>query len=128
MLGANELPLRQVFRPRQKRLYGAKAPPRRAGPKSCQHHEKKDNWTHRTFQGTVTSIETVEEGTIIAVISSGADTEKKFIVNDHTIYTIGVQVGDEVVVESDYNMREHNGDNVPFPATMITDPSITDEQ
>ena len=32
MLGANELPLRQGFRLRRKRLYGAPAPPRSAGP------------------------------------------------------------------------------------------------
>ena len=32
VLGANELPLRQGFRLWRKRLYGAKAPPRRAGP------------------------------------------------------------------------------------------------
>ena len=32
MLGVNDLPLRRGFRLRQKRLYGAKAPPRRAGP------------------------------------------------------------------------------------------------
>ena len=33
MLGANELPLRQGFRLRRKRLYGAPAPPRSAGPR-----------------------------------------------------------------------------------------------
>ena len=32
VLRANELPLRQGFRLWRKRLYGAKAPPRRAGP------------------------------------------------------------------------------------------------
>ncbi len=32
MLGRSEFALRQGFRPRRKRLYGAKAPPRRAGP------------------------------------------------------------------------------------------------
>lgn len=93
-----------------------------------QHHKKKDYWTHKTFQGTIINIETVEEGTILTVTSSGSDSERNFIVNDHTIYTIDFQVGDEVVVESDYNMREHNGGNVPFPATMVTDPSIADKQ
>ena len=37
MLGANELPLCQGFRPRRKRLCGAKAPPHCVGPKIYPH-------------------------------------------------------------------------------------------
>lgn len=90
--------------------------------------QKADNWTHKTFQGTVTDISNTQEGTLFSVALLGSGSEKDFLLDDQTIYAIDFQVGDAVIVESDYNTREHDGMDVPYPAAMITGPSITDQE
>lgn len=82
------------------------------------------NWVHKTFQGTVTDIE-AELGDTVFTVVLDSGTEKNFIINDLTIYAIAFQAGDRVVIESDYNLKEHNGTDVPYPATMIANPAVT---
>lgn len=94
---------------------------------TSQHNNKADNWTHETFQGTVTNISTEQEHTIFSMTLSGSGVEKKFIMDSNTIYAISFQVGDQILVESDYNTREHNGGDSPYPAIMIADPAVTDK-
>ncbi len=86
------------------------------------------NWVHKSFQGTIVDIWTENENTIVSVELSGTDVVKNFIINDDTTYQIGFGVGKYVLIESDYNMHEHNGDDVPYPAVMIVDPSIEDNK
>ncbi len=86
------------------------------------------NWTHKTFRGTVVDIWTEKENTIFSIELSGTDTVKNFIVDEDTIYQINFEVGKYVLIESDYDMHKHNGDDVPYPAVMIVDPSIEDNK
>lgn len=92
---------------------------------SCNKQE--DYWVHKSFQGVVTDLWTEDGNTGFTLKLAGSDSEKKFVINSDSIYVIDFEIGDAVVVESDYNMKEHNGTDVPYPAVMITDPSIMDK-
>ena len=82
---------------------------------------------HKTFQGTVTNISTEREHTIFSMALLGSGAEKNFIMDDNTIYAITFHIGDDILVESDYNTKEHNGGDIPYPAILIADPSVTDK-
>lgn len=90
--------------------------------------EKPENWTHTTFRGTVTDIWIDGDNRYFTLSPYLLETEHNFIINAETLYVIVFDIGDEVIVESDYNMNEHNGDDIPYPAVMVTDPNTKDKE
>ena len=92
-----------------------------------QERRTPDEWIHTTFQGTVSEIWGSGETFRFALISRLNGNEYIFEVNEETLSTVDFVVGDEVVVECDYNIREHNGKDVPYPTALIADASLTDK-
>ena len=87
---------------------------------------KEDEWHHKTIQGTVTDI-WEEDGIIcFSVVSQVHDHVHNFLISEDTLYCVDFHVGDEVVVEVDYNIREHNGKDKPYIAVMIADAAVHD--
>ena len=49
-----------------------------------------------------------------------------FVIGKDSMIVFEFDVDSEVVVESDYNTKYHNGKDIPYPATLIADPNLTD--
>lgn len=90
--------------------------------------EKSANWVHTTFHGTVIDIVTDGNDRYFTLRSYLSETEHNFVINAETLYVINFDIGDEVIVESDYNTNEHNGKDIPYPAVMVTDPDLSDKE
>lgn len=86
--------------------------------------DESPNWVHQSFHGTV--VATSEDNTLITVLISSSNSEKVFSIADYTLYTVDYQIGDMVIIESDYDTNSHNGVDIPYPAIMITNPDIHD--
>ena len=95
---------------------------------TCYTHisERPANWTHKTFHGTVADIWEDTNGRYFTLSTHYLKSEHNFVISNETIYAIEFEVGDEVIVESDYDMSYHNGDDIPYPAVMIADPDVFD--
>lgn len=85
-----------------------------------------DQWSHKTFQGTVSEIWEEDNHQYFRLTTRVNENEYCFIIDDEVLASIDLHVGDEVVVESDYNINEHNGKDTPYPATLVADASIHD--
>ncbi len=82
---------------------------------------KEEYWTHRSFQGTVLDVWTEQDSTIVSVELSGAENVKRFIITADTIFMSDFEIGTRVLIESDYDMYKHNGEDVPYPVVMLID-------
>ena len=87
---------------------------------------KEDEWHHKTIQGTVVGI--WEEGSNIyfSIASQVHENVYNIMISEDTLYCVEFHVGDEVVVEVDYNIREHNGKDRPYIAAMVADAAVHD--
>ena len=94
----------------------------------AQQSRKTDQWIHRTFQGTVSEMWDSGEIVIFTLISHVNGNEYNFEAYKEAISSINFVVGAEVVVECDYNIREHNGKDIPYPAALIADATIHDKE
>ena len=93
-----------------------------------QQNRKTDQWIHKTFQGTVSEIWDSGENVKFTLISHVNGNEYNFKACKEVISSIDFVVGAEVVVECDYNIREHNGKDIPYPAALIADAKIQDKK
>ena len=86
----------------------------------------KDEWHHKTIQGEVVDIWEENGDICFSVESQVSGTMYNILISDDTLYCVDFDIGDEVVIEVDYNIREHNGKDTPFIAVMVADPAFHD--
>ena len=87
---------------------------------------KEDEWHHKTIQGTVTNIWEDDRNICFSVVSQVHGNVYNILINEDTLYCVEFHVGDEVVVEVDYNIKEHNGKDKPYIAAMVADATVRD--
>ena len=87
---------------------------------------KEDEWHHKTIQGTVVDIWKENSTIYFSVASQVHENVYNIMISEDTLYCVEFHVGDEVVVEVDYNIREHNGKDKPYIAAMVADAAVHD--
>ena len=60
------------------------------------------------------------------MVSQVSGTVYNILIREDTLYCADFDVGDEVVVEVDYNIREHNGKDKPYIAAIVADSAVHD--
>ena len=80
------------------------------------------HWIHRTFEGTVTDVWGEEPDQYFSLRTE--NTYYTFVISEDTPGQATLEPGDQVLVESDYNMDQHNGKTVPYPVSLIAEPDI----
>ena len=86
----------------------------------------KDDWHHKTIQGKVADVWEENGDICFSVVSQGSGNVYNILISEDTLYCVDFDVGDEVVVEVDYNIREHNRKDKPFIAAIVADPAVHD--
>ena len=87
---------------------------------------KEDEWHHKTIQGTVVDIWEEDSNIYFSIASQVHENVYNIMISEDTLYCVEFHVGDEVVVEVDYNIREHNGKDKPYIAAMVADATVHD--
>lgn len=90
-------------------------------------YKKSDQWLHKSVEGTVTDIWEENDSVYFTVDSIIHNDTYDFVITDEALACFDFCIGDEVVVETDYNIREHNGKDKPYPAVLIADANVHDE-
>ena len=86
----------------------------------------KDDWHHKTIQGKVADVWEENGDICFSVVSQVSGTVYNILIREDTLYCADFDVGDEVVVEVDYNIREHNGKDKPYIAAIVADSAVHD--
>ena len=89
-------------------------------------NQEEDNWTHKTFQGTVDEFWNDNGNSYFTLITEPYQNKCTFMIDEDSMLAFAFDVGNEVIVESDYSTKHHNGKDIPYPATLIADPNLTD--
>ena len=90
-------------------------------------NKKPDQWLHKSVEGTITDIWEDNGSVYLTVDSSIQNDTYDFVITDDALACFDFCIGDKVVVETDYNIREHNGKEYPYPAALIADANVHDE-